>query len=383
MSSSFSHAPIADLKSLQKSIEMSKIDSQARLEEGKENGDAGAETQRTSLFYLAPFIAISTACGLALVVQSGLNANLATSLGHPIRAAFMSFLTGTVVLVPPAFCTGPPLKDSFHKVVSMLREDKWDYLMFAGGPLGAFFVASGVLLSPIIGFALFFVSVVTGQLLTSVLYDKFGFFHTEKQPVGTLQVAGVFAALGGAILFQGDAIAEGSGESFIFAIIGIIAGSLLIIQSSFNKRLTYALGSPWRGALVSFLVGLVALLIATIVETFINDTTTDGLGEGSQFYEYLGGPIGAMVIGAAFIISPTYIGFILTFASVVLGELIGGLILDELDAFGLGRRAATGLRGGGIGTVLIGVGLVTYSSMNRPKSVPVNFKTDVNDNVPV
>jgi len=321
------------------------------------------------LLRVTPFVGIAILCGSLLVVQSGINANLANFAGSGIRSAFISFLTGTALLVPTSLKGHKSWKNGLISTFEMIRDDKKDILMFCGGPLGAFFVASGVLLSPLIGFALFFVAVVTGQLLMSVAYDFTGFYYTERQTVSIIQLTGVVLSVGGAITFQGDALANGD-ESGVLALIGVAAGAVIIIQSSFNKRLSGALGSPWKGALISFIIGTIALFVAVLVETVITNLSTEDILVGSRWWHYLGGPIGAFVIGAGFILVPTYIGFVLTFASVVLGELIGGLILDEIDAFGLGRRPATGLRGAGLAMVLVGVGLVTYSSVTR------NPKTD-------
>lgn len=234
--------------------------------------------------------------------------------------------------------------------------------MFCGGPLGAFFVASSVLLSPLIGFALFFVAIVTGQLIMSLVYDASGCYHTPKQRVGILQVLGVILSLGGAIMFQGKELTEGNDDGLVFGLIGIISGGLLIVQSSFNKRLSKTIGSPWRGAFISFFIGSIAMFLASLVENVMTSRSLEGVGEGSEFWMWLGGPIGAFVVGAAFIIVPSQIGFVRAFASVVLGQLIGGLIYDAVDAFGLGTRPVTGLRGGGIATVLLGMGLVSFNS---------------------
>jgi len=317
------------------------------------------------IFEKAPYALIAIVCGAGLVAQAGINANLAPTLGHPLRAALASFVTGTGMLIFPALISGPAWTTAISQAYRMVERDRSDILMFCGGPLGAFFVASGVVLSPRVGFALFFVTVVTGQLIMSVIYDKFGFYHTEKQPVGIYQMVGVVLSIGGAVMFQGRNLSNGSFDGLAF--VGVLAGALLIIQSSFNKRLSKALGSPWRGALVSFFIGSLALVIVCVIESAISDRGTDNLGEGSEWWMWMGGPIGAAVLGAAFILVPSVIGFVLTFASVVLGELIGGLVLDEVDAFGLGRREATGMRGAGIATVLLGMVLVSYSSATRKK----------------
>jgi len=321
-----------------------------------------------------PYALLAVVCGVGLVAQAGINARLGEILGHPLRAASASFLTGIFVLIPPAVASGAPLHtEAMPEIYRLLKHDKTELLMFCGGPLGAFFVASGVLLSPLIGFAMFFVAVVTGQLVMSLVYDKIGFYHTEKQSVGTLQSVGVVLAIGGAVIFQGDQLTNSKGVSAEFTIVGVVAGALLIIQSSFNKRLSKVLRSPWRGALISFIIGSLALLSAAAIETVVSNRSLS-FHEVGQWWMWFGGPIGAAVLGLAFILVPGEIGFVLTFASVVLGELVGGLVLDHLDALGLGKRPATPLRVTGIITVLIAMGLVSFSSATR-----IGKKKNLND----
>mmetsp|Transcript_1428 Transcript_1428/g.2035 ORF Transcript_1428/g.2035 Transcript_1428/m.2035 type:complete len:300 (-) Transcript_1428:741-1640(-) len=289
-----------------------------------------ASVQRKLLImgmFKAPYALIAVLCGVGLVAQAGINANLGESLGHPLRAALASFLTGTCVLIPPAVASGASLNtEAIPEICRLLKYDKKDLLMFCGGPLGAFFVASGVLLSPLVGFAMFFVAVVTGQLLMSLLYDKTGFYHTEEQPVGTLQCVGVLLAIGGAVMFQGEQLINSKGASAEFTIVGVVAGALLIIQSSFNKRLSKILRSPWRGAFISFVVGALALLLASVIETVVSKRPISiHEVKNTKWWMWSGGPIGAAVLGLAFILVPGKIGFVLTFASVVLGKIFTNL----------------------------------------------------------
>jgi len=326
--------------------------------------EAVAESQEAKNHMLnkVPLILVAVICGALLPAQAGINANLAPFVGSRIRAAFASLLTGTLALLPPSAVTGYPIRQAFKNIQRRLRTDRADFLMFFGGPLGAFFVASGVLLSPIIGFALFFVAIVTGQLIVSLVYDATGWYHTPKRPVGAVQVLGVALALGGAVMFQADELVHGDDDGLVFGLIGVVAGGLLIVQSTFNKRLSITIGSPWRGAFVSFLAGSLALFLAAMIESLVFPAPLEGVGQGSEFWMWLGGPIGAFVVGAAFIIIPSKIGFVNTFSSVVLGQLAGGLLYDAVDAFGLGERPVTGLRAGGIVTVLVGTVLVSWNS---------------------
>ena len=45
------------------------------------------------LFYLLPVFA-----GIAITIQSGINSQLRTAIQHPLMAAFISFVVGTIAL---------------------------------------------------------------------------------------------------------------------------------------------------------------------------------------------------------------------------------------------------------------------------------------------
>ena len=45
-----------------------------------------------------PYVLFAFAAGVALPVQFGINAQLAAWLHSPVRAAFVSFLTGAIIL---------------------------------------------------------------------------------------------------------------------------------------------------------------------------------------------------------------------------------------------------------------------------------------------
>lgn len=74
--------------------------------------------------------------------------------------------------------------------------------MLLGGIAGVVFVVGGVIVAPVLGVAAFFVCVVAGQLLGSILADQFGAFGMQVKPVNTMKLLGLCLVLIGAALFQ-------------------------------------------------------------------------------------------------------------------------------------------------------------------------------------
>jgi transporter family-2 protein len=69
-----------------------------------------------------------------------------------------------------------------------------------GGVVGVVFVAGGVVVAPVLGVALFFVCVVAGQLLGSIVADQLGAFGMQVKPLNPTKLLGLGLVLAGAAL---------------------------------------------------------------------------------------------------------------------------------------------------------------------------------------
>src|SRR5262249_56595806 len=103
----------------------------------------------------------------------------------------------------------------------------------------------------------------------------------------------------------------------LFALLALTGGALIAAQAPINARLRVALDSPVGSALVSFVVGTVLLLAATLV---VGDgpAVVRGLGDG-PWWAYLGGACGAVFVFSTLFASPR-IGVTTTFVAVILGQ---------------------------------------------------------------
>src|SRR5262249_33612877 len=123
-------------------------------------------------------------CGGLLAIQVGANATLRARLGHPIVAALVSFLIGTLGLLaylavrPPASW---PTREG-------LRQGPW--WVWTGGLLGAVYVASAAALAPKIGAAGWLGLIVAGQVLASIVLDHYGLVGFAVHPINTWRLIG-------------------------------------------------------------------------------------------------------------------------------------------------------------------------------------------------
>lgn len=138
------------------------------------------------LFYLLPVFA-----GVAITIQSGINSQLRTQLQHPLLAAFISFVVGTVALAILLLFA----KDTMP---AMSTYSNIEWYKYAGGLLGAFVVTVTLIAVAEIGAGNMFVLVVAGQLITAVLMDHYGVLGMKSNPVNIQKIIGIVLLVAGA-----------------------------------------------------------------------------------------------------------------------------------------------------------------------------------------
>ncbi len=143
-----------------------------------------------ALYFLFAFVA-----GTVLPLQAGINAQLAHWLHSPIRASFVSFLVGTIVLFVLSVVVWRPLPSG-----SRLAGSPW--WVWIGGLLGAFYVAGTVVTAPRLGAATLIALVVAGQALASVVVDQFGMVGFKEQHATPGRIAGMALVVAGVTLVR-------------------------------------------------------------------------------------------------------------------------------------------------------------------------------------
>jgi transporter family-2 protein len=140
------------------------------------------------LFYLLPVFA-----GVAITIQSGVNSQLRTSIQHPLMAAFISFVVGTIALAILLIFS----KDT---IPGLAQYSSVIWYKYTGGLLGAFVVTVTLISVAQIGAGNMFVLIVAGQLVTAVLMDHFGVLGMKPNPVSLQKFFGICLLVAGAWL---------------------------------------------------------------------------------------------------------------------------------------------------------------------------------------
>jgi bacterial/archaeal transporter family-2 protein len=131
--------------------------------------------------------------GMAVPVQFAVNAELRGAVGGPVMAAAISFLVGTLALLVAVLVAGEGTP-----AISGLAGARW--WAWAGGFLGAFYVTASIILTPRLGAVTTVDFIIAGQVVMSIILDRFGLLNLPVQFITFPKISGAILAVVGAVL---------------------------------------------------------------------------------------------------------------------------------------------------------------------------------------
>jgi transporter family-2 protein len=137
---------------------------------------------------------LSAFAGMLVAMQPPINARLGKGIGT-FAAATLSFTVGTIALAIVAVLAG-------NSHLGGLKDVPW--WAFAGGFIGAVFVASSLVTVRTLGAGGVVAATIAGQLTFSVVIDKLGLFGLEQKPISATRVIGVALLAVGVFLVVRD-----------------------------------------------------------------------------------------------------------------------------------------------------------------------------------
>jgi transporter family-2 protein len=139
---------------------------------------------------------IGIVAGMLMAMQSAINGQLGIVLHSSIHAAFISFVISTVILL---FIN---LRGRNYQNILLALKKNRTWWIWTGGVLGSLYVMGNAFLVPIIGTGLLVVLGILGQLLCSLLIDKYGLLGANKKPITKVQMIGLLVILLGIIFIR-------------------------------------------------------------------------------------------------------------------------------------------------------------------------------------
>jgi bacterial/archaeal transporter family-2 protein len=137
-------------------------------------------------------VLLGVGAGCLVGMQAPINSRLGKTVGS-IEAATISFLVGTVALVLILLIARGGLGG-----VDRIGRVPWWALV--GGLLGAVYVSVALVAVRTLGASGLTAVVITGQLVISVLIDRFGLLGVARQAVGVQRITGLVLLAAGVLL---------------------------------------------------------------------------------------------------------------------------------------------------------------------------------------
>lgn len=278
-------------------------------------------------------VIIGLVIGIGLPIQTSINSRLNQAVGSPFVASLVSFTLGTIFLTIIMLIEGRPLFFSWH---FLMQQPPW---LWIGGLFGVIYLTANILLFPKLGSIQTVIMPILGQIIMGLLIDNFGIFDSLIRPVTMLRLIGASLVVVGVIgaVSINQIIAKKHDRMlkvqvlpnlWSYRIAGVIAGMFSASQTAINGHLGIVLKSNVQAALISFLVGVIFLVILVVIlrPHFHLERRKN------PWWMWLGG-----IIGAIFVLSNIYLvpilGTGLVVVVVLVGIISGSLLIDQFGLF--------------------------------------------------
>ena len=336
-------------------------------------------------------IAVSLFVGADSVFQTFLNIKVGQTLGGAIRGSWVSFVVGFTTLCICVITNR--LYEKFYgheeeqhkqqqqqqqhdeeeqqpqqqEQVEERQQNRWSSPQWyhSGGLIGVFYITMSIVAVPYIGFSLYYVCAVCGQLLAALLIDVLG-----VNSIHPCRVVGLGLTVVGSVMKM---LADGEAESsrpFLTAVLilaALVAGMCLPLQACINTALKVKENiNTIEACCFSFFIGSLAVSVLSML-TLIS-TPAQMNSDDNQFYHWFGGVIGVTYVMAS-VAFPPIIGYSTFFVLIVSGQLTLALLADIFGILGPVQESARGpLSIGGVVMATAGAAVVSY--YNRPSTSP-------------
>lgn len=261
--------------------------------------------------------------GIFIAVQSRANGELAFRLQNSLEAACISFGSGLVVLmIFTYFHEG--IKNGLRSIFRAANSGAIPRWRLFGGSLGGVVIAIQTHIVPLIGVAIYSVSVISGQTAISLLVDRLGLTGGGKRHISVRRVTAAAFTIVAVVISVWDRLDAPMSSAAV--VLGIISGGIIGLQRALNGQVNEHSGQSFATTLLNFITGT-ALLLLLFLGGLITHYSHLSPVKWSPWWMYLGGVTGVIYIAFASTVVQ-HLG-VLTFTLFsVGGQLFGSLLFD-------------------------------------------------------
>jgi transporter family-2 protein len=268
------------------------------------------------------FAIFAVLIGVVVALQSRVNGQLSVDLNSGLAAALISFLTGWFILFLLVFGIKKE-RTGLILIFKGIKRKQLTWWEVAGGILGGCFVAVQSITVPQIGVALFTISVVAGQTVSSLFVDKAGLSSSGKQKITLARTLGALATLIAVFIAVYPDLTN-SEFRFLPLSMALIVGVFASIQQGLNGRVNAVAKRPLATAWLNFATGAVVIVIALSINLALGAEIAP---LPNNFWAYTGGSLGLIFVAvSAYIIQ--HLGVLNFVILNIAGQLAGAVAID-------------------------------------------------------
>lgn len=293
-------------------------------------------------------LAAAALAGVLMALQSRVNGQLSHTLGFPVQAALWSFGSGLVVLL--AIMALPSQRVGLARTVRAIRSGELTWWVLLAGVFGAVLVIVQSSVVPLVGVALFSVSVVAGQTLGGLITDAVGMGPGGVRRASARRVVGSLAALTGVAVAASSA---GLGTLGWPAALAVVAGVGTSVQSAWNGRTTLRSQVPLATTTINFAVGTIVIVVAFAAQLRLGERQAVSLH--GPWWVWWGGLLGLVFVAITTVVV-RHIGVLVFTLVALVTQLVSALVLDlfTADLAASGWQRVLGICLTGVGAAVAG-----------------------------
>lgn len=272
-------------------------------------------------------IIVAVACGCLQALQARLNGTLSAH-GHPtIMAALWSFGSGLAVLTA-LLLLRPAVRRGVAATLDGVRSGRLAWWQCIGGALGGLYVGAQTYSVPLIGVAIFTVSMIAGQTVAALAVDRLGISPSGKQAISLMRVAAALLAIVG-VAVSAAGRTGGTSFSMLALVFAVLVGGSQALQQALNAHVNLVSKQTMATTWQNFVFGCI-VLAAIAVGIAVGSSQAWQFPSGAPWWAWFGGIAGILFIaGAAWAVHA--IGVLIFGLVAVAGQLGTAMLLDILD----------------------------------------------------
>lgn len=129
------------------------------------------------------YVILTIVAGILVTIQGPINVQLGKTIGNSYWSTLVTFIVGGLFMLIFALVT--------KQTTSVGTEQSFKLWQLLGGIFGAIYVVSIIIVMPVLGVGTATVLLLFVQLVTSMIFDHFGWLGTQIRPFDVYRAVGV------------------------------------------------------------------------------------------------------------------------------------------------------------------------------------------------